>query len=97
MKTKNGIELNLEESKYISKFNGLVFYFSSETYKNKFNEQIEDFIKIESIKIFNKYKVKIDLSDYLAVSLYKRIEKRGFLILYGSSKIKNVNFLNIIM
>lgn len=80
MKTKNGIEFNLKESEYKVIFNGFIFYFSSELYKNKFNNLIENFIELEEIKLKTKYKVKINLTNYLAIALYKRIEKRGFLI-----------------
>ena len=80
MKTKNGIELNLKESEFIFEYKNLKFYFSSKLYLNKFKEQINQFIEMENTKIINKYKVRIDLINYLSVSLYKKIEKRGFLI-----------------
>ena len=34
----------------------------------------------------NKYKVKINLNLYLAISFYQKIEKRGFYIKYGNEK-----------
>lgn len=97
MKTKNGIELELNKSKYIVEFKSLKFYFSSELYKNKFNEQLKDYINIENLKIDNKYKVLIDLSEYLAVSLYKKIEKRGFLVYYGNVNLEETYFTNLIV
>lgn len=80
MQTKNGIELDLSKSNYKVCYSALIFYFSSELYLNKFKTELNNYILIESIKINNKYKVDIDMKEYLAVALYKRIEKRGFLI-----------------
>lgn len=80
MQTKSGIELDLSKSNYKANYSDLIFYFSSELYLNKFKTELNNYILIENIKINNKYKVDIDIKEYLAVALYKRIEKRGFLI-----------------
>lgn len=80
MQTKNGIELDLSKSNYKVHYHDLIFYFSSELYMAKFQNQLNEFTSIENIKINNKYKIIIDMKEYLAVALYKRIEKRGFLI-----------------
>lgn len=80
MKTKNGIELNLSVSDYKSIYNDYVFYFSSLFYKRKFDENLEEYIEMESQKLINKYKINLDIRLYLAISFYKKIEKRGFLI-----------------
>lgn len=80
MKTKNGIELNLKESKFISLVENLKFYFSSELYKNKFENERIIFNDMETIKLKNKYKVNLSLGSYFDIALYKRIEKRGFYI-----------------
>ena len=53
----------------------------------KFEDNITPFVLLETAKIRNKYNVKINLSLYLAVSLYKKIEKRGFRI-----KSKNMGY-----
>jgi len=85
IKTLNGIELDLEKSNYKYKFYNYIFYFSSEFYMNKFKNEVQEFIMIETIKLQNKYKVKLNISLYLAVSFYKRIEKRGFRIVHKSN------------
>lgn len=93
MKTKNGIYLNLKESEYKIEQFGYIFYFSSEFYLNKFKVELKDYLQMENSKIIMKYKINIDLSNYLAVSLYKRIEKRGFYIEnFQGHEIKNINF-----
>lgn len=92
MKTKNGIELDLKNSSYIYNYNNLKFYFSSELYLKKFQENLSYYIFMETTKIINKYKVKINLNLYLAISFYQKIEKRGFYIKYGNEEIENPRF-----
>ena len=59
MLTRNGIELELEESKYTYKYKNLTFYFSSRFYLNKFNNELKKFIDNETKKLYNKYKHNI--------------------------------------
>ena len=92
MKTKNGIELDLKNSSYIYNYNNLKFYFSSELYLKKFQENLSYYIFMETTKIINKYKVKINLNLYLAISFYQKIEKRGFYIKYGNEEIEIPKF-----
>lgn len=82
MKTQNGIELKIEESKFIYEFLGYLFYFSSEFYLNKFKNNVLNYIEEEKIKLFNKYKIKNLFDLYLSFAFYKRIEKRGFYIVH---------------
>lgn len=79
------VEYNLEDSKYISKIRNYVFYFSSEFNLNRFNEGLYDYIYNETNKLKAKYHVGIDISDYLTIVFYKRIEKRGFKVLTYNS------------
>lgn len=81
MQTRNGVELNISESKYITYYKDFKFYFSSMFYKKKFETRMNEFIELETQKIIAKYKVNITIDIYLLISLYKRIEKRGFFIL----------------
>ena len=55
MKTKRGIELNLNESEFKFSYYGLSFYFSSKTYLNKFVEMAENYSKLETLKFQTKY------------------------------------------
>lgn len=82
MLTKHGIEWNLFQSKYIYKYNDLEFYFSSKFYLEKFKEELQNYIDMEAKKFYNRFKVKINLERIFAISLYKKIEKRGCLIYY---------------
>lgn len=80
MLTKNGICLNIEESEYKVLKCGLLFYFSSEFYMNKFLNNVDNFVITESLKMKNKYQINSNLELYFAFSYYKKIEKRGFYI-----------------
>lgn len=92
MTTKNGIEFDLAKTKYIYKKDDFTFHFSSELYLKKFSEEVENYVMFENTKINSKYKVQINLCLYLMISLYKRIEKRGFLIKRKDEIIKDINF-----
>ena len=86
MLTKNGICLNIEESEYKVLKCGLLFYFSSEFYLQKFKNNVDNFVITESLKMKNKYKINSNLELYFALSFYKKIEKRGFFIYDDVSK-----------
>lgn len=78
--TKAGIYLNLDESTYKTKKFGLLFYFSSMFYMEKFNKNVEKYVEIENIKLANKTKLVINFSKLFAISYYQKVEKRGFRI-----------------
>lgn len=88
MKTKNGVELNLQESDYKFEFRRAVFYFSSEFNLERYKNSVIQFVEMEQAKIINRYKVKAELKLYLAISLYKKIEKRGFRVLYRGQEVE---------
>lgn len=80
MKTRKGIYLDLKESEYKLILGGLEFYFSSELYMQKFKKLVVNFMNEETTKLKIRYNVNINLDLFFAISLYKRIEKRGFRI-----------------
>lgn len=94
MLTKNGICLNIKESKYYVMKYGLIFYFSSELYLNKFTNNVDNFVITESLKMKNKYQINSNLELYFALSYYKKIEKRGFYI-YDDVLKKEINEQNL--
>ena len=75
------VEYDLNNSSYISKVHDYIYYFSSEFNLNRFNDGLYDFIKNETNKLMAKYHVGINITDYLTLVFYKRIEKRGFKVL----------------
>lgn len=80
MKTTRGIYLDLAETEYSYKVGNLRFFFSSEFYRDKFLEEIEEFLKLEKFKFQNNYKLKLDDSEVFSFKLYSKIEKRGFYV-----------------
>lgn len=80
MKTAKGICLNLNESDYFFNYKGIIFYFSSEFYKKKFVDNIQNYIENETYKLQVKYNINLNIDVMLMISLYKKIEKRGFRI-----------------
>lgn len=87
---------NLDLSDYEYQFKNFSFIFSSKFYIEKFKSEVYNYIKTNSDKINDKY-TSIDLEEYLAFSLYKKIEKRGFKVYYKGMLIdKDITFRAII-
>ena len=87
------IYYNISESEYKVDYQNFTFYFSSILYKRKFIRELKDYVNDESFKLKTKYQNYLEATEYLALSLYKKIEKRGFYVLYkGSSINENTSF-----
>lgn len=87
MRTKYGIYLDLQSTPYKAKYGKNIFYFSSELHLQKFTTRIAEYVTMEIAKFQIRYNTDItlisahlekDLEIYFAVSLYKKIENRGF-------------------
>ena len=85
----NIIHYNLKDSEFKYKVNDFEFVFSSELYKNKFISTYEDFTNYQELKLQAKYNILIFAEDMLLISLYKKIEKRGFLVYYKNIELNN--------
>lgn len=85
---------NIFESCYYFDYKTYRFYFSSLLNKKRFVNRIDEFVLDENLKNSNKYGVKIDLTNYLIIVLYKKIEKRGFRV-YNKDELieENLNFV----
>lgn len=75
------VEYNINKSEYYFRVNKLTFFFSSKFNKSRFENGFIDYVNDETNKIKAKYKVNINLTDYLLLAYYKKIEKRGFKVL----------------
>ena len=80
---------NIEESYYKYEINDIKFYFSSSFNLRRFKEKCIDYSMLEERKIKNRYHVNINMKEYFLLSLYKTIEKRGFLIKYNNELYKD--------
>ncbi|MBO7697042.1 MAG: hypothetical protein J6T10_30800 [Methanobrevibacter sp.] len=69
---------DLKKSPFKVDYEGFELYFSSAFHKNKFNKNIKEYIKEETLKFQNRYKVKIELLDIFIIAYYKKCENRGF-------------------
>ena len=83
--TKSDIEFEVDDIK---------FYFSSLFNKERFKKRFEDYVNEEGNKIMIKYKLPINMKKYLLLSLYHKIEIRGFLVEI-SGKLLKIEDINI--
>lgn len=72
---------DIEESDYFYKINNLKFYFTSVFNQRRFINNFKYYVKEETFKLQSKYHINIDITNYLLVAFYKKIEKRGFKVL----------------
>ena len=83
------IYYNINESTIKFKYNDFTFYFSSQFYLDKFKRLFVKYIKDETNKLRVKYGSNLIIDELLLISLYKRIEKRGFKIEYNNEPLKD--------
>ena len=79
---------DINESNYTFKYDSLIFYFSSKFYLEKFTREYSNFIKDETMKFKIKYKCGAYIDEMLLLLLYKKIEKRGFKVLYDGIELQ---------
>ena len=60
----------------------LVFKFSSIFNMDRFIDGFKEFIDTETLKLNSRYHVKFNIYDDLAISYYKKIEKRIYYVEY---------------
>lgn len=75
------VEYDINKSEYYFKVNKLTLFFSSKFNKTRFENGFINYVNEETNKIKAKYKVDINLTNYLLLAYYKKIEKRGFKVL----------------
>lgn len=75
------VEYDINKSEYYFRVNKLTFFFSSKFNKTRFENGFIEYAQEETNKIKAKYKVDINLTNYLLLAYYKKIEKRGFKVL----------------
>lgn len=92
----NKVYNDLTKSPFKVDYEGFELYFSSAFHRNKFKKNIHNYIKEETLKFQNRYKVNITMIDVFIIAYYKKCETRGFRVfrdnlLLSSDKIfKNV-------
>lgn len=91
---KSNVYYELSNSPFNFKISHFLFVFSSKLYLDKFKETYEDYIKKENLKFVVRYKGIIDSSDLLLLTLYQKIEKRGFKVFYKGYEIEKDYFID---
>lgn len=91
--TKSGVERDLRRSPYTTNImygkKNVTFCFSSATCKMRFDEAIETNRKEISESLTARFKIKFHVADeFCDVTLYRKIERRGFLICMEGVEIK---------
>ena len=84
---------DINESNYTFKYDKLTFYFSSNFYKEKFIKEYINFIHDETMKLRIKFKCGIYCDEMILLLLYKKIEKRGFKVLYNDKQVRENYFI----
>lgn len=84
---------NIDESIYYTNVGDFQFYFSSEFNLNRYKENVYTFIMSEIYKLKSKYrfveaKTINTLKVALAITYYKKIEKRGFRVYKKGERFK---------
>lgn len=82
------IYYNLDESDYTFRYDEFIFYFSSQFYKEKFIKEYTNYIKEETMKLKLKFKCELVFDYIILILLYKKIEKRGFKVMYNGHKLR---------
>lgn len=97
--TRNGVAYNLNLSPHVEVIeyeNGeFSFIFSSDLYRRKFVEKRAAAKREVETIIFRRFGVKADLESFSDVYLYKKIEKRGFLIYHNDKEATCLEDLNL--
>lgn len=85
MITKNGICYDLSRSPYVCSVANWTYYFSSPSHMNKFKSNISSNRDWLNDSMSRRFKFTMSLDLLADLSLYRKIETRGFLIINEST------------
>lgn len=83
----NHVYQDITKSDIVFEVDDIKFYFSSLFNRERFKRKYELYLNEEENKVMIKYKLPINMKKYLLLSLYHKIEIRGFLIEIGDKKL----------
>lgn len=95
MKTVRGIYHRLEESEYSFKYDDLTFVFSSKLYLKKFMGIYKEYLKERTARIESEFKSTVYADELILIQLYRKIEKRGFRVLYFDKPLDEKLYYNV--
>lgn len=93
----NIVTYELEDSPFFLRIDNFMFYFSSDFYRKKFENEYKDYIKNETLKLNVKYRMIVYADEMLLLSFYKMIEKRGFKVKYKGVKIEKDYYIDCLL
>lgn len=84
-----GVYFDIQYSHFRSTVGDFEFYFTSEFNMNKFNSLVDKEIEEFNRRVNSMYRNNhnLDFQELGLIRLYKRIEKRGFLLFYKGNKV----------
>lgn len=85
MISARGVYHNIEESTIHLEINNYVLYFSSDTNKGRFLGKYDEYYSKVNSKLKKIY--EMDYFPLILISLYKKVEKRGFRLYYKNIRI----------
>lgn len=85
MKTIRGVYHNIEESDIYLVVDNFYLYFSSNFLKGKFVGLYDEYYRKVNTRLQNIY--ELDYTPIILISLYKKVEKRGFRVYYNDRRI----------
>lgn len=88
---------DLNKSNYTFKYDDLIFYFSSNFYKEKFIKEHLNYIRDETMKLKVKFKCNIYCDEMILLLLYKKIEKRGFKVTYKDKELQETYYIDFMI
>lgn len=95
MKTIRGIYHSLDESEYTFKYDNLTFVFSSNLYLKKFMGIYKEYLKERTARLESQFKSTLYADELILIDLYRKIEKRGFRVLYNNELLDEKLYYNI--
>lgn len=95
MKTVRGIYHSLDESDYTFKYDDLTFVFSSKLYLTKFMGNYKEYLKEHTAKMESEFKSTFYADELILIQLYRKIEKRGFRVLYNNEPLDEKLYYNV--
>lgn len=85
MKTLRGVYHNIEESDICLQVSNFFLYFSSNNIRRKYNALYDEYYEKVNNKLNRIY--VMDYTSLIIISLYKKVEKRGFRVYYKDRRI----------
>ena len=87
----------LEDSPFFLRIDEFMFYFSSDFYKKKFENEYKEYLRNETLKLNVRYKMIVCADEMLLLSFYKMVEKRGFKVKYKGEYIEKDYYIDCVL